>query len=149
MALFRFSPERDPLNALMRLQREFDRVFENPRGFDMDLSGRGVFPPVNVLQDAEGNYVVRFEVPGVSPEDISIENQGRTLTLSGKRESSADPKASFHRRERGMGQFSRSFQFPTDLALDQAEASYKQGMLTIRIPKRAEAKPRQIAIQAA
>ena len=149
MALFRFSPERDPLNALMRLQHEFDRVFENPRGFDMDLSGRGVFPPVNVLQEAEGNYVVRFEVPGVSPEDISIENQGRTLTLSGKRESSADPKASFHRRERGMGQFSRSFQFPTDLALDQAEASYKQGMLTIRIPKRAEAKPRQIAIQAA
>ena len=149
MALFRFSPERDPLNALMRLQREFDRVFENPRGFDMDLSGRGVFPPVNVLQDAEGNYVVRFEVPGVSPEDITIENQGRTLILSGKREASADPKASFHRRERGTGQFSRSFQFPTDLALDQAEASYKQGMLTIRIPKRAEAKPRQIAIQAA
>jgi HSP20 family protein len=149
MALFRFSPERDPLNALMRLQHEFDRVFENPRGFDMDLSGRGVFPPVNVLQDAEGNYVVRFEVPGVSPEDITIENQGRTLILSGKREASADPKASFHRRERGTGQFSRSFQFPTDLALDQAEASYKQGMLTIRIPKRAEAKPRQIAIQAA
>ena len=149
MALFRFSPERDPLNALMRLQHEFDRVFENPRGFDMDLSGRGVFPPVNVLQDAEGNYVVRFEVPGVSPEDISIESQGRTLTLSGKREASADPKASFHRRERGTGQFSRSFQFPTDLALDQADASYKQGMLTIRIPKRAEAKPRQIAIQAA
>jgi HSP20 family protein len=149
MALFRFSPERDPLNALMRLQREFDRVFENPRGFDMDLSGRGVFPPVNVLQDAEGNYVVRFEVPGVAPEDISIESQGRTLTLSGKREASADPKASFHRRERGTGQFSRSFQFPTGLALDQAEASYKQGMLTIRIPKRAEAKPRQIAIQAA
>ena len=116
MALFHFSPERDPLNALMRLQREVDRVFENPRGFDMALSGRGVFPPVNVLQDAEGSYVVRFEVPGVAPEDITIENQGRTLTLSGKREASADPKANFHRRERGTGQFSRSFQFPTDLA---------------------------------
>ena len=148
MALFRFAPERDPLNALMRLQREFDRVFENPRGFDMDLSGRGVFPPVNVLQDTEGNYVVRFEVPGVSPEDINIESQGRTLTLSGKRESSADLNASYHRRERGTGQFSRSLQFPTDMALDQAEASYKQGMLTIRIPKRTEAKPRQITIQA-
>lgn len=148
MALFRFSPERDPLNALMRLQREFDRVFENPLGFDMDLSGRGVFPPVNVLQDAEGNYVVRFEVPGVAPENINIESQGRTLTLSGKREFPADTNASYHRRERGTGQFSRSLQFPTDMALDQAQASYKQGMLTIRIPKRAEAKPRQIAIQA-
>lgn len=149
MPFFRFSPERDPLNALLRLQRELDRSFENPQGFDMGLSGRGVFPAVNVLQDAEGSYVVRFEVPGVSPDDINIESQGRTLTLSGKREASADPNGSFHRRERGAGQFSRSFQFPADLDLGQAEASYKQGMLTIRIPKRAEAKPRQITVQAA
>ncbi len=148
MALFRFSPEHDPLNALMRLQREFDRVFENPRGFNMDLSGRGVFPPVNVLQDAEGNYVVRFEVPGVSPEDIHIESQDRTLTLSGKRDASTASNSSYHRRERGTGQFSRSLQFPADMALDQAKASCTQGMLTIRIPKRAEAKPRQITIQA-
>jgi HSP20 family protein len=149
MTFFRFSPERDPLNALLRLQHEFDRSFENPQGFDMGLSGRGVFPPVNVLQDTEGSYVVRFEVPGVSPDDISIENQGRTLTLSGKREASASPHGSFHRRERGTGQFSRSFQFPVDLDLGQAQASYKQGMLTIRIPKREEAKPRQITVQTA
>lgn len=101
MTFFRFSPERDPMNALMRLQRELDRSFENPQGFDMGLSGRGVFPPVNVLQDAEGSYVVRFEVPGVPPDDINIESQGRTLTLSGKREASASPNGSFHRRERG------------------------------------------------
>lgn len=149
MTFFRFSPERDPLNALLRLQRELDRSFENPQGFDMGLSGRGVFPPVNVLQDAEGSYVVRFEVPGVSPDDITIESQGRTLTLSGKREPSADPNGSFHRRERGAGHFSRSFQFPAELDLGQAQAAYKQGMLTIRIPKREEAKPRQIAVQAA
>lgn len=149
MTFFRFSSERDPLNALLRLQREFDRSSENPQGFDMGLSGRGVFPPVNVLQDAEGSYVVRFEVPGVAPEDINIESQGRTLTLSGKREASASPDGSFHRRERGAGQFSRSFQFPADLDLGQAQASHKQGMLTIHIPKREEAKPRQITVQAA
>ena len=149
MALFRFSPNRDPWNTLMRLQREVDRVFENPCGFDMPLSGRGVFPPVNILQDAEGTYVVRFELPGVAPEGITIENQGRTLTVSGKRESAADPKASYHRRERSAGQFSRSFQLPADLALDQAEASYAQGMLTLRIPKQAAAKPLQITVQAA
>ena len=149
MALFRFSPNRDPLNALMRLQREVDRVFENPRGFDMPLSGRGVFPPVNVLQDAEGTYVIRFELPGVAPEDIAIESQGRTLTVSGKREAAADPKASYHRCERSAGQFSRSFQLPADLAVDQAVASYTQGMLTLRIPKQAAAKPHQITVQAA
>ena len=149
MTLFRFSPERDPLNALVRLQHELDRSFKNPQGFDMGLSGRGVFPAVNVLQDAEGSCVVRFEVPGVSPDDINIENQDRTLTLSGKREASASPNSSFHRRERGAGQFSRSFQFPADLNLGQAQAAYKQGMLTISIPKREEAKPRQITVQAA
>jgi HSP20 family protein len=149
MTFFRFSPERDPLNALLRLQREFDRSSANPQGFDMGLSGRGVFPPVNVLQDAGGSYVVRFEVPGVSPADITIESQGRTLTLRGKREASTSPNGSFHRRERGAGQFSRSFQFPADLDLGQAQASHKQGMLTIRIPKREDAKPRQITVQAA
>ncbi len=149
MALFRFSPNRDPWNTLMRLQREVDRVFENPRGFDLPLSGRGVFPPVNVLQDAEGTYVVRFELPGVAPEDITIESQDRTLTVSGKREATAAPNGSYHRRERSAGQFSRSFQLPADLALDQAEAAYKQGMLTLRIPKQAAAKPHQITVQAA
>ena len=149
MTFFRFSPERDPMNAFMRLQRELDRSFENPQGFDMGLSGRGVFPAVNVLQNAEGSYVVRFEVPGVSPDDINIESQGRTLTLSGKREASASPNGCFHRRERGADQFSRSFQFPADLNLGQAQAAYKQGMLTISIPKREEAKPRQITVQAA
>lgn len=149
MAHFRFSPERDPMNALLSLQHAFDRAFEKPQGFDMGLSGRGVFPPANILKDAEGSYVVRCEIPGVSPEDIHIESQDRTLTLSGKREPATSANGSFHRRERGSGQFSRSFQFPADLALDKSEASYKQGMLTIRIPKREEAKPRQITVQAA
>lgn len=149
MALFRFSPERDPINALLNLQHAFDRAFEKPLGFDMGLSGRGVFPPANIFKDAEGSHIVRCEIPGVSPEDIHIDSQDRTLTLSGKREPAASANGSFHRRERGSGQFSRSFQFPADLALDKAEASYKQGMLTIRIPKREEAKPRQITVKTA
>lgn len=148
MTFYRFWPERDPLNALISLQLELDRLFENPQGSDIGLSGGAVFPAVNVLQDAEGNYVVCFEVPGVSPDDIHIESQGRTLTLSGKREASASPTESFHRRERGVGQFSRSFQFSTDLNLEQTQASYRQGMLTINIPKREETKPRQISVQA-
>jgi len=148
MALFRFSPQLDPINALLSLQRELERGFNNPLGLDLGLSGRGVFPPVNVFNDAEG-YVVRLEVPGMSPEQISIESHGRTLTISGKRESVAPEGGSFHRRERGSGQFSRSLQLPTDLDMSRAEASYKQGMLTLRIPKREEAKPRQISVQAA
>jgi len=148
MALFRFTPTLDPINALMNLQRELDRVFDNPLGLDLGLSGRGVFPAVNVFSDRDG-YVIRMEVPGVAPDQINIESHGRTLTVSGKRESGAPQGGSFHRRERNSGQFSRSLQLPADLDLGRAEAAHKQGMLTIHIPKKEEAKPRQIAVKAA
>lgn len=150
MALFGFSPELDPINALLSLQRELEQVFNRPLfGFDFGLSGRGVFPAVNVFRDKEGNYVVRLEAPGLSPENLTIETQGNTLTIGGSREARSPQDGSFHRRERGSGQFSRSIQLPTDFDLGRAEASYKQGMLTIRIPKREEAKPRQITVQTA
>jgi HSP20 family protein len=147
MALFRFTPALDPMNALMNLQRELDRVFDNPRGLDLGLSGRGVFPAVNVFSDQDG-YIVRMETPGVAADQINIESHGRTLTISGKRESGAPQGGSFHRRERNSGQFSRSLQLPADLELSRAEASYKNGMLTIRIPKKEEAKPHQITVKA-
>jgi HSP20 family protein len=149
MALFRFSPELDPVNALLTLQRELEQVFNNPFGLDLGLSGRGVFPAVNVFRDPQGAYVIRLETPGVSPEYLNIESQGRTLTISGRREATTPNGGSFHRRERGSGQFSRSLQLPADLDLNQAEASCKHGMLTIRVPKKEEAKPRQITVKTA
>ena len=72
MALVHFSRPFDPINALLNLQQEFDRVFDNPRGFDLGLSGRGAFPPMNVFSDADG-YTVRMEIPGVAPENVAIE----------------------------------------------------------------------------
>ena len=149
MALIRFSPRFSPLDALLSLQRELDRTFESPTsGFDLGVSGRGVFPPTNVFSDKDG-YIVRMEVPGVTPESLTIESHGRTLTISGKRETSAPEGASFHRHERNSGEFSRSLQLSSDLDLTKAEATCKHGMLTVRIPKKDEAKPRQIEIKAA
>jgi HSP20 family protein len=149
MALIRFSPRFSPLDALLSLQRELDRTFETPTsGFDLGVSGRGVFPPTNVFSDKDG-YIVRMEVPGVAPESLNIESHGRTLTISGKRETSAPEGASFHRHERNSGEFSRSLQLSSDLDLTKAEATCKHGMLTVRIPKKEEAKPRQIEIKAA
>jgi HSP20 family protein len=148
MALFRFSSGLDPVAGLQNLQRELERVLDKPFGIDLGPSGRGVFPPVNVFADRDG-YVVKLEVPGIAPENVSIEAEGRTLTVSGKREIAPPTEGSFHRRERGAGEFSRSLQLPADLDLPRAEASYKHGILTVRIPKREEAKPRQITIKAA
>jgi HSP20 family protein len=148
MALFRFSPSFDPVNALLSLQRGLERAFDNPLGFDFGLSGRGVYPPVNVFSDKD-NYIVKMEVPGMSADKVNIESHGRTLTISGKREAATPQGGSFHRRERRSGEFSRSLQLPADLDLSQAAATYKQGMLTVRIPKKEEAKPRQITVKAA
>lgn len=148
MARFRVSSGFDPVAGLLGLQRELERVLDKPFGIDLGPSGRGVFPPVNVFSDKDG-YVVKLEIPGVSPDDVNIEAEGRTLTVSGKREVALPPAGSFHRRERGAGQFSRSFQLPADLDLGRAEASCKHGVLTVRVPKKEEAKPRQIAVKAA
>jgi HSP20 family protein len=148
MALIRFSPHFNPIDALLNLQQELDRTSESPtQGFDLGLSGRGVFPPTNVFADKDG-YIVRMEVPGVVPEAINIESQGRTLTISGKRETLAPEGASFHRHERRGGEFSRSLQLAEELDLTKAEATCKHGMLAVRIPKKEEAKPRQIEIKA-
>lgn len=149
MTLFRFSPELDPVSGMLALQRELERVFEHPSlQFDRGLSGRGQFPPVNVFAGQDG-YVVKMEVPGVAPEDINIEAHDRALVVRGKREAARKEGGGFHRRERESGQFSRSLQLPDDLDLTRAEASCKHGVLTVRIPKREEKKPRQISVKAA
>ena len=148
MALIRFSPELDPVDALLALQRELGRAFENPLGADFGPSGRGVYPPVNVFMDRDG-YVLRMEIPGITQESLQIESRGRGLVISGRREIKAPENGSFHRRERGAGDFSRVLQLPPDIDPTRAQATLKNGILTLRIPKREEAKPRQITVQAA
>ena len=138
----------DPVSGLLSLQRELERAFQNPFGLDLGFSGRGVFPAVNIFSEPDG-YVVRLEIPGVSAADLNIEAHGGTLAIKGKRERRSPEHASFHRRERNAGDFSRSLQLPDMLDLSRAEAAYKDGILTIRIPKREEAKPRQITVKAA
>jgi len=147
MARFRLSNSLDPMAGLLALQHELERAFENPP-VNFGLSGRGVFPPLNVFADKD-DLVVRVEVPGVSPDSLKIETHGRTLTISGVRESTPSASASFHRRERDAGQFARSIQLPEGLDGSAAQASYQHGILTVRVPKKEEAKPRQITVQAA
>jgi HSP20 family protein len=145
MALFTFSRELDPVNALFRLQNELERVFQSPRGLDLGLLGRGVHPPVNLFRQ-EQDVVIRIEVPGFAPEDLSIESRGQTLSVSGKRSEEPAAEGAYHRRERFAGEFSRSIQLPRDVEPSQAVASCKHGVLTVRVPARAEVKPRQIAV---
>jgi len=138
----------DPFDALLRLQEEIDRAFERPGRPVAGLSGKGAFPPVNVFREKDG-YLVRFEVPGVGPEDLSIENQGNTLTVNGKREPREMAGGSLHRRECWSGEFSRSVQLPEDADPGAASASCRNGILTVRVPQREEARPRRIEVRPA
>ncbi|HZR80609.1 MAG TPA: Hsp20/alpha crystallin family protein [Candidatus Binatia bacterium] len=138
----------DPLESLMALQGDLDRLFRNPlAGFDLGPSGAPVFPPLNVFADKEGELVIKAEVPGVDPDKIDIQLEPRRLTLSGER-SLPETKGSFHRRERRAGRFARAIQLPEDLDPENATAEFRNGVLTIRVAKRAIARPRRISIKA-
>ena len=136
-----------PFDTLLNLQCELARLSATTPAIDMGISGQGGFPLVNVFSNTEG-YVVRVEAPGLQLDHVSIESHGRTLTLKGERVLKTPEGGSFHRRERSSGTFARSVQLPPDGDVAQAHASYQHGMLTLRIPKRAEAKPRQISVKA-
>jgi HSP20 family protein len=136
----------EPFNALLRIQERLERALEGPpRGWSFGPSGRGVFPPVNVFSGDEG-HVLRMEVPGLSAESITIRSQSNTLEISGKREPAAPSGRGVHRRERWSGEFSRAFRLPRDLDVENTTASYRNGVLTVHIPRRETAKPRQITV---
>lgn len=144
MRLTRYSYS-DPFDALLRLQDALQSVFDKPFGLELGVSGRGVFPPVNVFSD-DGGYVVRAEIPGVELADLSVETHAGTLKLAGKRSNPVPAAASFHRRERWGGEFSRSLRLPTDADATKAAASLRHGVLTVRIPKLEAARPREISV---
>lgn len=146
MALISFS-HLDPVEGIVTLQREIERFFRRPLGLDLGPSAYGVFPPINVFADKAG-LVARAEVPGVTPASISVRVERRILTISGERPPETRTNGSFHRRERRFGKFSRSLQLPEDLDTERATAECRDGLLTVRIPRRPEAQPRQIQIQA-
>ncbi len=107
---------------------------------------RLVYPAINVFSDGD-ETVIRAEVPGLAPETLNVQVEDRMLTISGKREPLEPAQGSFRRRERGTGEFSRRLRLPTDLDLGKAEASVRHGVLTLRVPRREEAKPREIKVR--
>lgn len=138
------------VNELLRLQNDLDSYHRTPRSdFFSGASAAGVFPPVNVFRDINGNVLIRAELSGLGPEDITVTTEQRRLTISGERKAEHADNGGYHRRERPWGRFSRSIELPADLDLERAEARFQQGVITLRIPRAEAAKPRQISVQAA
>lgn len=106
----------------------------------------GVFPPVNIYDDGEA-FLVRAELPGMDKDAFEISVKGDQLTLRGERKpQQADPKASYHRRERDGGQFRRVVTLPQPVDADKISATYKNGVLEVVLPRVPEAQPRKITV---
>ncbi len=136
--------ERRPRADFWNLERDVDRIF---RSF---WSDRGVArrpnSEVTVSPDNDG-VTLTAEVPGVEPSAINIAVDGRALTISGERPSETRGEGTYRLRERSCGKFSRTFHLTDDLDTQAIDAACNHGVLTVRIPKRAEAKPRQIEVK--
>lgn len=142
----------DPLREFAHLQHRINRVFteENGRG-DIGLLTSGTWvPPVDIYQTGDHEVVLRAELPDMAREDIDITVDNGTLTMKGEKKFTSDVREdSFHRIERRYGTFSRSFSLPQTVDTGKVAAEYKNGVLTVRLPLRDEAKPRQVKIDVA
>lgn len=130
------------------LQNQLNRLFEPFARFtnaDEDLVSGTWVPPVDVAE-TQDRILVRAEVPGMRQEDIQIEFENGLLTIRGERKIEKSEQLTWHRVERIYGNFSRSFTLPRSIDAEKITASYREGVLEIEVPKREEAKPKQIRI---
>jgi HSP20 family protein len=147
MSFLRFGAE--PFDNILRLQRALTRALDHPMyGVGWTPSGRGVFPPLNIFEAEDGDsIVVMAEIPGIDRDTLQIETVGNRLSLAGERKiPSPEGDVRFHRRERQSGEFRRVFRLPYEVDSDRASASYRDGVLKIRLEKAETLKPRQIEI---
>lgn len=138
----------DPLS---RLRDDMDRLFDRaladiPTGL-AGLVSPATFPAVNVWEDGNNVYA-EAELPGVSMKDVEVSVVGNELTLKGERKGGASEGITYHRRERGAGAFSRVFHLPVDIEADRVEATMRDGVLLVTMPKAAAAKPRKVEVRA-
>ena len=142
----------DPLGEMVSLRSAMDRLVEDsfvsPLTWRTMANGEGINPPLDV-HETEDEIVVSAALPGMKADDLDITITGQTLTLRGELKADEEVKREqYLYRERRHGSFSRSVQLPVRVQGEQANASFSDGILTLRIPKAEEVKPRQIRISA-
>jgi HSP20 family protein len=143
MSIIKYTPFNDfeSFPAGLRIfQDSVNRLFAEP-------NGRPWVPAVDI-QETENDLVLKADVPDVDMKDIDVRVENGTLTLRGQRKFENEKKeGSWHRVERSYGSFERAFTLPESVNFDAVKADYKNGVLTITLPKKEIAKPRQIKVQ--
>jgi len=147
MAIVRWEPFRDLVSLQDRMNRLFDESFRGVTRGEEDWALGGSWAPAVDIFEHEGNIVLKAELPGVDAKDVDVRVENNVLTLKGERKFDAEvKKENYHRVERAYGTFSRSFTLPAVVDTVNIKAEFKEGVLRVTLPKREEAKPKQIAI---
>jgi HSP20 family protein len=146
MSLVRF----DPFRELETMQARLNRFFREPslpattedRFFD--------FEPAVDIQETDGEYLVKADLPDVKKEDMKVEVTDGVLSIEGERRREKEEKGkTFHRVERSYGKFVRRFSLPSEIDAGHVQAEFKDGVLTVHMPKAASAKPKSVEVKVA
>ncbi len=135
-----------PFREFSTLQDRMNRLFRESQGPEESLTTSSFAPPVDVYED-EHNLTLKIEVPGIDEKDIDVRIESNVLTVHGERKFEKEEKEeNFRRVERQYGSFTRTFTLPTTVDAEKVSANYDKGILKIALPKKAEAKPKQIKV---
>lgn len=146
MNLIRFNPARD----LWRIRDDMDKVFNQffSRPYEGDDFPEIEWAPRVDIMEKDNEYMLRAELPGLVKDDVKITMQDNVLTIKGeKKEEIKEENKNYHLCERRYGKFMRSFRLPTPVEAKKIDANFKDGVLTISLPKSEEAKPKEIEIK--
>jgi HSP20 family protein len=143
--LTRFEPFREFSTLQDRINRAFRESYREA-GRDESLTTSSFAPAVDVYED-EHNVTLKIEVPGIDEKDLDVQLENNTLTVHGERKIEKDENEGNYRRvERQYGSFTRTFTLPTTVDSEKVSATYDKGVLKVTLPKKAEAKPKQIKV---
>ena len=146
MSIIRWEPFRDLVSTQDRFNQLFNDTFARAFGDQQEVSSRAWIPPADIFETGD-SLVLKVELPGINPDDVEIRVEDSTLYLKGERKFEKEVKEeNLHRVERSYGTFTRSFALPNTIDADNVNAEYENGILTLTMPKREEAKPRTIKI---
>jgi HSP20 family protein len=144
---YRNFPTFDPLREMVELQHSINQLFNTGRSADNDVALSAWTPAVDIFE-GDSEYLIKLELPEVSREDVKISLHDQTLTINGERKiENEDKRDGYHRVERSYGQFYRSFTLPPNVNVEAINAQFKDGVLRLTLPKREEAKPKQIEVK--
>ena len=131
---------QDPFQSLRQFEDVVTRLMSEPR------NARPWSPPVDIFE-TENELVLKADLPDVKPEEVEVQVENQTLTIRGQRKFEQQfDKGGFHRIERSYGTFVRTFTLPSTVDTEKVQANYDNGVLTVTLPKKEAAKPRQVKI---